>query len=300
MRKRFAAVKRALLLLIVDTDVFGLQPPIDPLALNVGLVGNAQPQAWRFNTDEQKVRLFDRWVKTKMEQSIHEADAAGQPWTMKYIEKAYRQGVTRAFKDSATPKERKEKADFFAGTSEQHLRNVLRKPDLQAKVKRLATRSFEDLEGVSADAARKMNRILANGMARGVKPETIAREMVKQIDGLTKTRAQAIAQTEIVAAHAEGQLDSMEELGVEEVSPLVEWVTADDPCKLCRKMEGALLTIDEARGLIPRHPNCKCSWMPAEMEKKRGRRQAYLKKVNASIKAEGGRKKSVWVGKGAR
>jgi len=97
----------------------------------------------------------------------------------------------------------------------------------------------------------------------------------------------------LIVAHAEGQLDSFEDLNVEEVGVMAEWSTVGDDrvCELCEDLEGAIMTIDEARGLIPRHPNCRCAWIPANVGE---RSKAALKKaryktqdkIDESIKSE--------------
>ena len=61
-------------------------------------------------------------------------------------------------------------------------------------------------------------------------------------------------------------------------------------CPLCGDLDGVVLTIDEATGLIPRHPRCRCSWAPTskaikEQDQKRG--GAALKAIRESIKSEG-------------
>ena len=92
----------------------------------------------------------------------------------------------------------------------------------------------------------------------------IARTIDNQIDGINRRRATRLARTEIVHTYAEGSLDSYERLGVEEVGVLAEWSTAGDDrvCPQCSSLEGQILTIKEARGLIPLHPNCRCAWIP--------------------------------------
>jgi SPP1 gp7 family putative phage head morphogenesis protein len=89
------------------------------------------------------------------------------------------------------------------------------------------------------------------------------------VDSLVRSRALLVANNELIRAHADGQLDALEELGEEEVTAAVEWVTAGDDrvCKLCKPLDGVVLTVAEARGLIPRHVNCRCAWLPAGTRK---------------------------------
>ena len=108
--------------------------------------------------------------------------------------------------------------------------------------------------------------------------------MTKNIEGLTRTRAIVIARTEVIAAHAEGQLDSYERLGIQEVQVQAEWMTAGDNrvCPECETLEGATLTVTEARGLIPRHPQCRCAWVPVT-----GKAQPIpMEKIKTSIARE--------------
>lgn len=252
IRRRFLLLKHDVAGLVVRDDVFGLGKG-EPFSY----IANEEKQAWRFLTNDRKMEQFRKWLGKQVEQRLLTTDAKGDPWTGKYVESAYKKGVLRAYVD-ARGKKLQRSSDFIEGSKEQFLKSVFGQPEMLSKVKLLATRAFEDLRGVSATMATKMNRILANGLVQGRNPKQIAREMVKQIDGLSKGRALTIARTEVVHAHAEGQLDSFEELGVEEVGILAEWLTAGDDrvCPLCEEMEGQLLTISEARGLLPRHPNC--------------------------------------------
>jgi hypothetical protein len=36
-------------------------------------------------------------------------------------------------------------------------------------------------------------------------------------------------------------------------------------CPLCEELEGVILRIEEAHGMLPRHPNCRCSFAPANL-----------------------------------
>src|SRR5690606_31878866 len=96
-------------------------------------------------------------------------------------------------------------------------------------------------------------------------PTVIARKMRKTIVGMSKHRAERIARTEVIHAHAEGPLDSYERLGVEEVGLLAELSTADDDrvCPICssKRLEGPV-QVSAAHGIIPLHPNCRCAWTP--------------------------------------
>ena len=258
MNRRFKKVGAAVRGLIVDDDVFGLKPPV-PLTFNV------EPQAWRFQTSPQKLETFNKWFKEQIDQDILTVvGPKAEPWTSTYVESAYKKGVERAFDDTHAAA-LAENVDFYEGSKQQFLNDAFRAPETVSKLRLISIQTFEELKGVTPSMSQQMSRILAQGLADGSGPAKIAREMDKAIKKITRTRALVIARTEIVRAHAEGQLDSMERLGIEEVEADVEWSTAGDD-KVCARCEDAAAdspyTIDEARGQIPLHPNCRCAWIP--------------------------------------
>ena len=138
----------------------------------------------------------------------------------------------------------------------------------------------------------------------------MAREMSKRLS-IARGRAEVIARTEIIRAHAEGQLDALERMGVERIGVAVEWSTADDTrvCPLCSAMDGVVIKVKESHGLIPRHPQCRCAFIPANVgEPTTGQirsKSEITTRIDRSLKREGGKKRtlkesksrSTWAGK---
>ncbi len=309
IRRRFRKVEKLNTELIVKDDVFGLIPG-QPFQVNTT---NIEKQAWRFQTDSQKVKIYRKWLQQQIDAEILTpiGGISDKPWTAEYVESAYKKGVLRAYTDIHA-EVLAESVDFFEGGKAQFLREAFSSPEALSKIELLSTRAFEELRGVTATMSQQLSRHLANGLAQGQGPATIARNMRMSIGGLTRTRAMMIARTEIIAAHAEGQLDSYERLGVEEVGILAEWSTAGDDrvCPLCDELEGAVMKVKEARGLIPRHPNCRCAWIPADKQRKEKGQlwgKASKKAIKDSIQAEAPKtikrskrevkRRSVWLGK---
>ena len=295
MRKRFAQLKAKIIQLLVVEDAFGLRPKnLNPLGTGntlgspsieaQGMAGivtatshaGGDPafpvtnQRWRFLTDDAKLDQFGQWLAT--EQGIVPTPAGNidDAWFSTYTEEGYRKGAGRAFDDVRKPalaSGNEGAMSWFTGGREEFLRQSFARPVAIAKVKLLAGRVFTELKGVTDVMGQQLTRELADGLVQGMNPREIARGMAKRVDTLSRTRAEVIARTEIIRAHGEGQLDALESLGMEEVGVMAEWTTTPDDrlCDLCAPLEGTVLKISEARGLLPRHPNCRCTYIPANI-----------------------------------
>lgn len=250
----FLRLNAALKDFLVTKDALGLEDKPTSLVLHIA------KREYEFKTDPQKLTAFNDWFKEQVDALVLSPDPGtppGQPWTTQYVESAYRRGQLNAFiagRDFA-------KTDQ---TPESFLRSSFGQPETMSKVSLLGTRTYEHLKGITATMSSDMSRILAQGLADGKGPEAIAKEMTGRIDSLSNTRAMTIARTEIINAHSEGQLDAFERLGVKELGVKAEWSTAGDErvCDLCAPLEGQVFSMEEARGMIPLHPNCRCAWIP--------------------------------------
>lgn len=223
---------------------------------------------WKFRSDPKKVEEFRKWVQEQIEKDLLIVTDSSDPnkWWDAYLEEAYKKGQLSSF-ESRNKQKLGESMDFYEGTKEQFLRDSFAKPETKEKVQLLASRVYTDLKGVTEAMASVMSRTLVDGLSQGQNPYTIARQMTKDVEGIGVNRARMIARTEVIRAHAEGQLDALETIGVEEVGVAVEWdITGDGRvCPLCSAMDGVVLKVKEAHGLIPRHPNCRCAFLPANV-----------------------------------
>lgn len=242
MNRRFAALARAIRELVVAEDAFGLKAP-------------TTNTRFAFLRDPAKVEAFRRWLQQQVDAGVLQIDS-GDAWTATYVREAYRKGGGRAYNMVKKPA-LAEDMDIFDGTREEFLRAAFAQPTALNKVDLLAGRTFADLSGVSAGMAEQLGSELTEGLIAGRGPREIARGITKRVD-IARSRALRIARTEIIRAHAEGALDTMEDLGVEEISVAVEWSTSEDGkvCPLCRPLDGMVIPIARAHGMFPRHPNC--------------------------------------------
>lgn len=252
-------------------------------------VFNAEKRAWQFRTSTQKLNGFNTWFAGQVKSGVLQVDHTGKPWLSKYVESSYRKGRLRAYMDSKP--QLTQKSDFYEGSQREFLESAFNQPERVSKVEFLSTRTFEELKGITATMSQQVSRSLAQSIADGSGAEKTARELANAVIGISRTRARVMARTELIAAHADGQLDAFEDLGATEVKMMAEWMTAGDDhvCDECEPLEGVIMPIDQARGLIPRHPNCRCAWMPADVgedpkDQKRG--QSAFKAIRQSVKAE--------------
>jgi len=130
------------------------------------------------------------------------------------------------------------------------------------------------IEGITANEtfsqlAKRIETQLENIATVNVRPVTDSQGNVLRAGhsrGLSRaTAAEVIARTEANRAFNEGNLDALKQGEVTEVVFLL----ANDACEECRAVSesmpgqkfGKKFTIDQASGIIPVHPNCRCTWI---------------------------------------
>lgn len=280
MTKRFRVIRGLIWKAIVDEDVFALQD-------NLQTLRTPGRRAFNFPRSADKVNAFMEWLRLQIENEIlqvsqiiqvgRSVDAA---WTNLFIHDSYRRGVNRARTQLI-------QAGFNVPLMEATggIAIALLNPMHVDRLGLLYTRTFNDLKGITAAMDQQISRVLAQGMADGLGPRTIAKQLNAVIRGggadlgITDTlgrfmpaerRAQILARTEIIRAHAEGQLQEFENWGAVEVHVKAEWITAGDNrvCPECADLEGSIFTIEVARGMIPLHAQCRCAWIPFNVDRK--------------------------------
>lgn len=94
---------------------------------------------------------------------------------------------------------------------------------------------------------------LVEGLRNGESVAKISDRMATVFNG-TRAELDRISRTEIQRAANEGRITGYEQLGVSQVEFLV--TTDDVTCAQCLAFDGKVMSLDEARNLIPLHPNC--------------------------------------------
>jgi len=221
--------------------------------------------AWPFTKAKDAAQRFKRWLKDRVdvlilgETGIKDKDGN---WTDNYIQTAFFRGATQA-------------ANALSGVApgvSSAIRSMLQSPVNLNKVKLLKERAYETLQDITKDMSIKIGDTLSDAIVRGDSPRQAAKLISKDLNTIKKTRALTLARTETIRAHAEGSLESMKQLGIQTVGVDVEWqatmidedkgIFEEKVCPQCQALAGMVIPIEQASGLIPRHPNCRCAFIP--------------------------------------
>lgn len=261
MRTRFGKVKKLIKQTIIDNDALRLAESA-PNSRTLPVILQAVPAPrYAFPTDMAgKAQAFMDWLAGASDSEILEVITRdgrrvinAYPWQNTYVRSAYARGVTQA---SAQLRQAKIEIPTYSMAA------VFNYPMHADALALLFSRNFTDLKGITDEMSTQIARVLTEGLSSGVGPREIAKLIAGRVDKIGIVRGELLARTEIIRAHAEATLNRYQEFGIEGVTGEVEIDVAGDACEKCKAIVGKVMTIDEARGLIPIHPNCRCSYKP--------------------------------------
>lgn len=275
--------------LLVDDDAFGL---VRPLTIN---------ERFYFTTKPQQLEAFRRWLANKTDSIFYNKNSptAATDWWEEYIRQGFEKGILRSYDDTigkGIPP--LTSGNTRKGAKLEFQRSSMSNPTILETLKTLGGRVLTELDGITSNLSKRIMRDLTDGLVQGKNPREIAQDIINSTN-MDKNRAVTIARTEIIRAHAEGQLAAFEAMGVEEIGVQVEWTATQDArvCPKCAELNGVVLPIEKAHNLIPRHPNCRCCFIPANLgESTKGQKHGKLadRKLANSIAMDG--ENSTWAG----
>jgi SPP1 gp7 family putative phage head morphogenesis protein len=275
MRAKFNALGTAITKAIVEEDVFGME------AINVNTIQTPGRRRFAFERSQDKVNAFMDWLRQQTSTHILEVANAQQlgqgiesAWTNVYISDSYRRGVMRGRTQMTSLGFNVPGLSSTGGIGA-----AMTSPFHVDRLGLLFSRVFTGLKGITDAMEAQISQILTQGMADGLGPRTIARQLNAVIKGggadlgITdslgryipgRRRAELLARTEIIRAHSQAQLQEFKNWRVENVTAKAEWITAGDNrvCNRCANLERSVFTVEEAWNMIPLHPNCRCAWLP--------------------------------------
>lgn len=258
--RRFRRIKALVQESVVDNDALRL------LGLSAPSAQQAQPARDFGAGDAAKVAAFMAWLRGAIDEEILEVQArAGAQverhagWQRTFVVAAYLRGLA-----SADAGIERLGIDVSLGLMQGRPELAITAPPHTRAIDLLLQRNFTELQGVTEAMAQAIQRELLAGIEQGLNPRKVARNINDRVDKIGLHRARLIARTETIRAHAEGTLTRLEQLGIEEVTAQVEFSTAGDDrvCERCEGLEGKVYKIEDARGVLPVHPNCRCAWLP--------------------------------------
>lgn len=198
-----------------------------------------------------KTEAFERWLRGALDSEL--LTPAG--WQNSHVRAGYSRGVEHA--DAAL---RRAGVTPLPG----ELQRTFNQPIHRRRLELLFARNFRELKGITDTVDQQLSRIVTEALATGQSPREAARLIRRGIQTFGRNRSIVLARTEIIRSHADATLTRFEQSGVEEVQGQAEFLTAQDDrvCPDCAALEGNRFSLEEARGIIPVHPQCRCAWLP--------------------------------------
>lgn len=215
---------------------------------------------FQFEERAQKQSAFEEWLQGAIEDEILQPVGEtgllqGRHYTGSFVRATVRKAIELAWA-------KLRQAGFDVPDTATDV--AFNRPIHQETLAMMYRRHFQALKGVTQAMDRQISRTLTEGLAQGWHPRKMASELNDRVDKIGITRARTVARTETIRTHAESTLDTYENAGVEQVVKEVEFSDSDDArvCEECEDLDGTTYTTDEARGVIPVHPRCRCSFLP--------------------------------------
>lgn len=142
-------------------------------------------------------------------------------------------------------------------------------PGVRAWVEKHAA---ELVKNVSESVRNDIRQAVLEGLTQG-RGWREMRDQIEETVGLSGWRAERIARTETIRAHAQGAIEGYKASGT--VSG-IQWLgNQAGACPRCRELNGKVVPLGQVffadptfgDGLPPRHPSCRCGIKPVILEK---------------------------------
>lgn len=196
-------------------------------------------------TRQSLINQFSEWLEQKAREEILApvdlpSVGDGEHWTAPHIRAAYAKGWRQA-----TGRLTQEGVSIEPA---EDVEAIFQLPVPRRQLRKLYTRTFENLESVSDDIADEVRSTLTEELALGKNPRDMAERLADEISKIEETRALVLARTETLYSHNEAALDRYEDAGVDTVQH-GEWATAKDQkvCPICESLDGREFGIPEMR-----------------------------------------------------
>jgi SPP1 gp7 family putative phage head morphogenesis protein len=259
LNRRWSRIESLIWQTVVVNDALRLGQPTASLPVAAARAATV----FDFPTDPAgKIDGFINWLNEALDDEVLEVTRGplgrvtrNTQWQSVYVRSAYSRGLEHANRALGAAG-----ADLPA----EAIADIFNAPIHADTLRALYSRQFSELTGITNATSQQISRVLTTGFATGQGPRDMAREMRRAVHTIGRNRSVTLARTETINAHAQSTLNRYSDAGISNVVGQAEFMTAGDDrvCPDCQFLEAQRYTLDNARGVIPVHPNCRCVWLP--------------------------------------
>ncbi|WP_318836729.1 MULTISPECIES: phage minor head protein [unclassified Providencia] len=212
---------------------------------------------YQFDLDPNYLSIILRDGELMVDEVLLQGGEFNNFFFNEYVSTAYERGTAQEYANLA------QQSTAYAAT-QQSVATILLSEPYQLRMALVRARVFEEMKGLSAQVKADMARILTDGIARGLNPREVARNLNEQ-SGIEIRRANRVARTEITTALRRARMDEADEASeVLNLETRQVHISALSPTTRPNhaSRHGKIFTTDEQRDWWARDGNsinCKCS-----------------------------------------
>jgi hypothetical protein len=125
-------------------------------------------------------------------------------------------------------------------------------------------RARNDAEGIAGYLEQRLLRTVAEALATPLSPRQLGLAASATVTSVGQARLLALVNSELTSSYADATLDAYDELGVQTVAIEAEWSALTAACSFCSSQDGEEYALEDAYGVLPLHPGCRCDWVPVD------------------------------------
>ncbi|MDL9985579.1 phage minor head protein [Providencia rettgeri] len=212
---------------------------------------------YQFDLDPNYLSIILRDGELMVDEVLLQGGEFNNFFFNEYVSTAYERGTAQEYANLA------QQSTAYAAT-QQSVATILLSEPYQLRMALVRARVFEEMKGLSAQVKADMARILTDGIARGLNPREVARNLNEQ-SSIEIRRANRVARTEITTALRRARMDEADEASeVLNLETRQVHISALSPTTRPNhaSRHGKIFTTDEQRDWWARDGNsinCKCS-----------------------------------------
>ncbi|MFY3770056.1 phage minor head protein [Providencia manganoxydans] len=212
---------------------------------------------YQFDLDPNYLSIILRDGELMVDEVLLQGGEFNNFFFNEYVSTAYERGTAQEYANLA------QQSTAYAAT-QQSVATILLSEPYQLRMALVRARVFEEMKGLSAQIKADMARILTDGIARGLNPREVARNLNEQ-SGIEIRRANRVARTEITTALRRARMDEADEASeVLNLETRQVHISALSPTTRPNhaSRHGKIFTTDEQRdwwAVDGNSINCKCS-----------------------------------------